>query len=411
MAKGASAVARNKVGDAPIHTECRRYVCTTHCGVLTVLTKIILLFRLRLASPEAISCLLAYGADPSALCAQSTEGGMSKPGYHHEPLDGPNSGVPTSSPLSLVLTTAATMHLDDSRFSVQPSTVDVGKNRESKGDDHLTAKRGAARSWVQVAGVLLRSGKNPVTMHFVSFLILLDILLLGVKWDKMWRQTTTGDSQLHLLMQAFPPPRDQAVAYRALLASAVKAGLSPLSCDNKMVRSALHVFCVQLGSVTMESYPDGGNVLHALLHACFDDSVNSGLGKLGARPDSMGRTLFQIQESVPGSWLSASKKLLGEAVSRMSGSNHLRGVLLELQQPKISAYSSDGSRDRTKNNRDILMYTKNNPRDATLSASENIAAPPERGPLFGNRSGHLPPARGEQRRSQTAISSMLLPPR
>ena len=227
----------------------------------------------------------------------------------------------------------------------------------------------------------------------------------------MWRQTTTGFSQLHLLMQAFPPPRDQAVAYRALLASAMKAGLSPLSCDNKMSRSALHAFCIQLGSVTMDSYPDGGNVLHALLHACFDDGANSGLGKLGARADSTGRNLFQIQESVQGSWLSASRKLLSEAVSRMSGSNNLRGVLVELQQPKKSVQGSGSASDHTKSNQDILMYTKSKHRDSTLSKVENFAEPQDRGVLYGSRTVPRPTVRGEQSRSQSTLNSMLLPPR
>lgn len=123
------------------------------------------------------------------------------------------------------------------------------------------------------------------------------------------------------------------MAYRALLASAVKAGLSPMAIDNTTGRSVLHVFCIQLGSVSMETYPDGGNCLHAILHACFDESATSGVGRLGARADSTGQTLFSLVETLPGSWLSASKKLLHEAVSRMTGTSSMRGMLVELKQP------------------------------------------------------------------------------
>ena len=129
------------------------------CNKLSVISLLVLLkpnlyFRLRLASPEAISCLLSYGADPSALCVQNTDEMVTKPAYHNESFDGPNFGLPTSTPLSLVLATAATMHSD-----AQCSKLEVGKDRDNKGDEQLTAKRGAERSWVQVAGVLLRSGK------------------------------------------------------------------------------------------------------------------------------------------------------------------------------------------------------------------------------------------------------------
>lgn len=141
-------------------------------------------------------------------------------------------------------------------------------------------------------------------------------------------------------MQAFPPPRDQAVAYRTLMLSAIKAGLSPMSCNNGHNRSALHILCMRLGTVTMETYPDAGNVLHALLHACFDEVTTSGIGKLGVRADFTGRTIFQIKEVVLGSWLSSSEKLLREAVSRMTGTTNTRGALLELQHPQKSTKSN-----------------------------------------------------------------------
>lgn len=136
------------------------------------------------------------------------------------------------------------------------------------------------------------------------------------------------------MVQAFPPPREQAVAYRTIFASAIKAGLSALSNDNVYGRSALHVLCIQLGNVTPDLYPDAGNVLHAMLHACFDESARSRLGKLGARIDASGQTIFQIKESVPNSWLSLSQTLLTQAIGRMTGDTSMRGILLELNQPK-----------------------------------------------------------------------------
>ena len=81
----------------------------------------------------------------------------------------------------------------------------------------------------------------------------------------------------------------------------------------------------------METYPDAGNCLHTLLHACFDQSA-SGRGKEGPSFDVSAKQIFSIREKVPRSWLSESQKLLRKALSRMGSSSGLRGVLVELRE-------------------------------------------------------------------------------
>jgi hypothetical protein len=136
----------------------------------------------------------------------------------------------------------------------------------------------------------------------------------------------TSDSQLHLLLQSFPPPRDHAVAYRGLIVSALKAGLLPLGCENAMGRTALHVFCLRLGAVTVESYPDAGNVLHLILHSCFDQCCEDSSVR-SLRPDKTGTAVLSLEESVAGSWLGASRGLLSEAIARIKGGNIRRALL------------------------------------------------------------------------------------
>lgn len=158
--------------------------------------------------------------------------------------------------------------------------------------------------------------------------LLLALIILGEKWSTSWRQIATGNSQLHLLLQAFPPPRDQSVAYRTLVVSAIKAGLSPLTLENAKGQSALHLFCIQLGTVTKETFPDAGNVLHALLHACFDQATLNNPAN-GLKPDKSGKTILDISESVVNSWLSLSRNLLAQSLSRLSSGDQ-RGILLEI---------------------------------------------------------------------------------
>lgn len=107
---------------------------------------------MRIASPEAISCLLSHAADPNALCAESKEGMNAST----ERLGSPSTpvfNVPTSTPLSLILATAASFNESCSAYT--HSRVDRLEHPEK-----ISARRGACRAWVLVAGILLRAGMN-----------------------------------------------------------------------------------------------------------------------------------------------------------------------------------------------------------------------------------------------------------
>jgi hypothetical protein len=209
----------------------------------------------------------------------------------------------------------------------------------------------------------------------------------------MWKQASSEYSQLHLLFNAFPPPRDQAIPYRALIASAIKSNLSPLACNNRYSRSALHVLCSRLATVTPESYPDGGNVLHAVLHACFDESAVSGIGKLGVRADIHGETIFDIQESVRGSWLTTSHKLIRDAFSRMMGGLGHRAVLVELVEPR-----------KQNNQNEHFLNSKQQKQELRANTKVAETASSSFGPISSSNAKGDPPARTDYR-------SLLLPPR
>ena len=61
--------------------------------------------------------------------------------------------VRTTTPLSLVLISASNLHTNG---------INLGLTRENElsciNDEQVSARRGACRSWVRVAGVLLNSG-------------------------------------------------------------------------------------------------------------------------------------------------------------------------------------------------------------------------------------------------------------
>jgi hypothetical protein len=268
LSKGASASAKNRHGDAPIHMECR---------------------RLRVASPEVIACLIAHGADVNATCIESSQESV-------------NDARVTTTPLAMVLAAAAELHApQSSSLTSRPRAAPVllsvdDTSMEGPGADDRPLKaaaNGVRRAWTQLANALVRA---------------------GAKFDAKWVHKQTGNSMLHLLLQAFPPPRDQAMAYRSLVLLALKAGFSPLAPENEAGQSPLHVFCSRLAYVTPDSYSDAGNILHALLQACDSDASRDIL----IRPDRSGASILDIPESTLGSWLSLSRPLLAEVVSRHS---------------------------------------------------------------------------------------------
>jgi len=102
----------------------------------------------------------------------------------------------------------------------------------------------------------------------------------GAPWDGKWR-SPTGATQLHLLLQGFPAPPQHAAAYRALLASALQAGLGPLVPDLRGA-SPLLVLCERMGGVSADSCPDAARLMRLLLDATTNPTASASGAGAGA---------------------------------------------------------------------------------------------------------------------------------
>ena len=96
----------------------------------------------------------------------------------------------------------------------------------------------------------------------------------------------------------------------------------------------------------MESYPDAGNVLHVILHSCFDQCCEDSSVR-ALRPDKTDTTILSIDESVTGSWLAASRGLLADAIARIKGEDlKHRKVLLDVT-PRMRADNRYAPKEHT----------------------------------------------------------------
>lgn len=118
-----------------------------------------------------------------------------------------------------------------------------------------------------------------------------------------------GETQLFLLLSSFPPLREDASAYQFLVRSAIQAGI-PLSREDDAGRSGLFVFCERMAAVRRSDFPDVAQLLRILLDACPG-------GGIGAS-DRTGRTVFDLESSVPNSCLSAVRGMLISAAKASS---------------------------------------------------------------------------------------------
>ncbi len=232
--------------------------------------------------------------------------------------------------------------------SLLESSLAASRNGEADLEKTRAANR---RVWIKAAEMLVKSGECPSARSDG----IPDSIFLGAHWDPAWR-TPRGCSQLHLFLAAFPPSKEDSSTYRALLKSALESGLSPTS-DDDLGRSALFVLCEQMAHVSSEVCADSSRVLHIVLEACGERGVGTA--------DRNGRTVFDIDEKVAHSCLSACRQILLDA------SHHHRHVPLrsvarlppaqphhhlgdwELEKPRSAAnggIASVGSRDQNGHN-------------------------------------------------------------
>lgn len=168
----------------------------------------------------------------------------------------------------------------------------MGENTDPADDER--ARMSSRGVWIRAAEVLVNS---------------------GAAWDAQWRSASGGASQLHLLFQGFPAPPQSAAAYRALLASALAAGLSPAA-TNLKGSSAITTLCERMSSVSSEACPDAARIMRLVLDAAPMLPSTEDLVSIDA-----------LKQLVPKSCLAIVRPMMqqGSSLSMGSGAGSIMG--------------------------------------------------------------------------------------
>lgn len=150
------------------------------------------------------------------------------------------------------------------------------------------------------------------------------ILSSGCTWDPLWR-SSTGSSQLHLLVSAFPPHREDGAVYKQVLQAALEhSSLVEEDCSG---RSAVFLLVERMATTPLVacSEQESSLILHMMMRLLRRDDKAAAEGSAGQRArlsaDRSGRTVLDVEEVVPHSCLSAVRPLLVEYCS--SSSDHV----------------------------------------------------------------------------------------
>jgi hypothetical protein len=328
--RGANPRLINKEGDTPLHAECR---------------------RVRTASVEVIEALLASGADPNIKNPHNLQ---------LTPLTlvllRGASTTPTG--MSVIYPTGKSTGADPLVLpNGSPNVGNPGlKYSDSDGDQMQVTvnqqpqthpKSSSRKTWLKAAELLVKS---------------------GAYWEASWR-SPHGCTQLHLLLAAFPPTREDSAVYRALLKSCLDAGVNPAQEDQKG-RNALFVLCEQMAATPADQAPDAPRLIHILIEASSVMTPQQQQYGIGGS-DRTGRTIFDIHESVAHSCLHACKSLLVQATSKaaaVSAASGYRGIPpshgssrsnagYELEKERVSKVSSAMIAQMTNHNSHIQPLT------------------------------------------------------
>jgi hypothetical protein len=136
--------------------------------------------------------------------------------------------------------------------------------------------------------------------------------LSGCRWNANWRDPTTKNSELHLLLMAYAPPVDQGHSYRSLLNSCLAAG-SEISAENGHGHSAVFSFCDRLASLVYANHPDCAKVVKILLHKSARNT-DEDIVKAMQRANWSGQCVFDI-EHAPSSCLFKCIDMFNQKVS------------------------------------------------------------------------------------------------
>eukprot|EP01039_Chlorochromonas_danica_P008930 gene8930-9852_t len=126
---------------------------------------------------------------------------------------------------------------------------------------------------------------------------------MGAFWDGTWSSPQQHVTQLHLLLAAYPPLREDSHSYYQLLRQAL--GVIHPGEEDDRGRNGLFIFCEVLAQTTLENTTtttataDCQRILKLLLDQMAIQQIPIG------GSDRTGRTIFDIAESIPRSALSS----------------------------------------------------------------------------------------------------------
>jgi len=159
---------------------------------------------------------------------------------------------------------------------------------------------------------------------------------LGGRLDPTWR-SPNGSAQLHFLLAAFPPSREDNNCYRQLVKIALDQGCNVWAEDDQG-RNALFLLCEQMALTPIDVCPDAARYVQMLV----DQQPPYGSNGLGAS-DRSGRTIFHlIERAGVSSCLQSCKSLLFSSlpISTGNGGNVNNGGNNQ-QRSRVSSYSYD----------------------------------------------------------------------
>lgn len=237
----------------------------------------------------------------------------------------PNAGhnITLLSPLTFVLQRGA------------DATTCVYENEDGNGNVVETCKvgpvrKGGKRHWCPVAARLLQA---------------------GAKWNPTSQTPEKRDTQLHLLLSAYAPARDQMEEYLFLLDTALSTGVNPLL-ENKNGKNCIFVFCEAISHVSDIQYPESREILTRLMQVCSSEGIGG--------TDRYGLSVFDIAETLPNSSLIACRKLLqkgfaGISDQSLSGPHNYRDNKFHHQIRSESNWGGKskeiGARSKSRNNK------------------------------------------------------------
>lgn len=119
---------------------------------------------------------------------------------------------------------------------------------------------------------------------------------------------------MHLLLSAYPPPRNQMHEYMKLVSSAIASGLT-LVAEDENGNTPIFILCERFSMITIDMYPDAVPLMKSLVQVArlmAEKSSDTAAPNTFELANHQGKTIFDLPDYVPLSCLSVCKPYLAE---------------------------------------------------------------------------------------------------